>query len=157
MATEKKLFNKIKFMKPAEALAWAEDPDNEHIVNGLDEKTRTMLKKKLATALGPISPKEAGSSDPPPEKKDKPQVKRELPPLQPADPKKIKWPKVARFICNQLPNLWILTDDGELRFKRGEFVTSNKAHMRAVTEHHQYGLFILSENKELCKLYKRRR
>lgn len=144
---ETNYYHKIKVMKPVDAARWADE--NPDIVEGLDENSAAMLKKKL---IKQDSEPDIGS----------PQTKpTETKPTADGDQAKSApeyvGHKLSRFICNKFPNKWILVGNKEIRFKNGEFKTDDQQLIEAICNEPDFGLWILADDPELRKRYRRRR
>jgi hypothetical protein len=146
---ETNYYHKIKVMKPVDAVKWAEE--NPDIVEGLDENSAAMLRKKLIKQ--DVEP-HIGSKPP----------ETDLPGSKPpADGDQAKpapeyvGHKLSRFICNKFPNKWILVGNKEIRFKNGEFKTDDPQLIEAICNEPDFGLWILADDPELRKRYRRRR
>lgn len=139
------LFDKIRIMTPDQAAAWAEEHHDE--IAKLDERTKKMLERKLGKTDDqnlPAAPKDPPASFEPPG-----------PPSNP--PPKKPQSNLKRFICNKFPNRWILVGTKEVRFNRGLFLTSDPELINAICNEPDFGLWILADDPELRKRYKRRR
>lgn len=157
------IFTKIKFMKPDEAVEYANNPDNAEEIQGLDETCRKMLQKKLTKKvmageaeenIAEIGPelniaKKFGSTG-----YDQAEVEVFKP--EPSNELLAKnTPKLQRFICNRFPDKWILQGNKSIRFKGGEFRTSDPELIEAIVNQPDFGLWIIADDPELMKRRKR--
>jgi hypothetical protein len=143
------LYDKIRIMNPEQAAEWAEQ--NRDQLEDLDDKTRQMLEKKLNRANEPVpqAPDDPDAAATPPQTTGAPHPALVDKPKPPAG--------LKRLICNKHPDRWILVGAKEVRFRRGEFITSDPELIDAICNEPDFGLWILAEDPELRKRYKRRR